>query len=241
MLDIGKKIMEARKRRNISQRALAKTLDTSPSVIVQYEKSRQMPKFSTLQKIVDAIGCELSEVISPDEMLLLRCSEESIEQAKTHTTMMAIDSYVHLLGDDPLIDRGGDVGQLVYGNDFQGWMKKILQRLFQMDSTRRAYIFHVLTRATDGVLDMRDDICGIEGNFFEQFLQEILHDIEKLRKLPNKPDYHYLTRSIRKQAIKPLPPGSEESEQEKARIVKELQDELSEYLYSCWDGKNSAR
>ena len=238
MQNIGKKIMEARKRRSVSQRALAEKLSSNHTIIVSYEKGKHTPRLSTLQRIAEALECDLSELVSPEEMLLLKCSDESIEQAKKHTTIRAIDSYVHLLDDDPLISRSGEEGQLIYSSIFQNWLKIMLQKLFQMESAQRSYVFHNITRATDGVMSMSDDIFGSEGNIYEQFLQEISLDIEKIRKLPNKSDYLFLTRSIRKQAIKSFPHDSEEEKQEKARIVKELQNELSEFLYDCWDSDN---
>lgn len=62
----GEKIREARKAAGLTQKELGTRLDVTSQNIIQYEKSRRLPKPATLRRIASAIGCQLSDLIGDD-------------------------------------------------------------------------------------------------------------------------------------------------------------------------------
>ena len=69
-MDIGKKIKQLRKERNITQSELGKRMGISQQQIVQYENGRLNPKLETLHRIADALQIPHSMLyndISPKE------------------------------------------------------------------------------------------------------------------------------------------------------------------------------
>jgi len=60
-------IREARQRAGITQAQLAERVGTSQPAIARYERARAMPDLTTLHRIVEACGLELSlELAEPD-------------------------------------------------------------------------------------------------------------------------------------------------------------------------------
>ena len=69
-MDIGKKIKQLRKERNITQSELGKRMGISQQQIAQYENGRLNPKLETLHRIADALQIPHSMLyndISPKE------------------------------------------------------------------------------------------------------------------------------------------------------------------------------
>ncbi len=61
MVDVGKRLTELRKGKNLSMAALAKIVGVSRSLISQVEKNDAYPSLQTLSKIVEALGTSMSE------------------------------------------------------------------------------------------------------------------------------------------------------------------------------------
>ena len=63
MRDIGANIRRARTRRRLTQDDLAQTVHTTRQTISNYETSRSRPDVETLQRLADALGVELTELL----------------------------------------------------------------------------------------------------------------------------------------------------------------------------------
>ena len=63
MRDIGANIRRARVRRKLTQDDLAQTVHTTRQTISNYETGRSRPDVETLQRLADALGVELTELL----------------------------------------------------------------------------------------------------------------------------------------------------------------------------------
>ena len=63
MRDIGANIRRARVRRHLTQDDLAQTVHTTRQTISNYETGRSRPDVETLQRLADALGVELTELL----------------------------------------------------------------------------------------------------------------------------------------------------------------------------------
>ena len=63
MRDIGANIRRARTRRRLTQDDLAQTVNTTRQTISNYETGRSRPDVETLQRLADALGVELTELL----------------------------------------------------------------------------------------------------------------------------------------------------------------------------------
>ena len=63
MCDIGANIRRARVRRKLTQDDLAQTVHTTRQTISNYETGRSRPDVETLQRLADALGVELTELL----------------------------------------------------------------------------------------------------------------------------------------------------------------------------------
>ena len=61
-MSIGDNIKKARISAGLTQKELAKKMDVSPQMISLYEKGRRAPKVETIQRIADAIGCNVQQL-----------------------------------------------------------------------------------------------------------------------------------------------------------------------------------
>ena len=64
MRDIGANIRRARVRRKLTQDDLAQTVHTTRQTISNYETGRSRPDVETLQRLADALGVELTELLA---------------------------------------------------------------------------------------------------------------------------------------------------------------------------------
>lgn len=76
-MNTGELIIKARTAAGLSQKEVAQSMGISPQALAQYEKSRRRPKPATLQRIADAIGCSLQELIG-DDMKISREDQEGL-------------------------------------------------------------------------------------------------------------------------------------------------------------------
>lgn len=61
------KIKRARESINLTQAQLAEKVGTTPQNISQYERGIRKPKYETLRKIADAVGCTVYDLVPDDE------------------------------------------------------------------------------------------------------------------------------------------------------------------------------
>lgn len=62
-MSFGKKIIEARKEKNMSQDALAKALNATPTTIGRYERDEVKPSIEVAAKIAKVLGVSLDYLI----------------------------------------------------------------------------------------------------------------------------------------------------------------------------------
>lgn len=62
MSNIGENIKKIRKEKGYSQKQLAEKLGTTPQNLAQYENGKRLPKLETLEKIANALDCEVSDI-----------------------------------------------------------------------------------------------------------------------------------------------------------------------------------
>ena len=63
-MNTGERIKQARKNAGLSQKELGEKLEISPVMISQYENGVRNPKLKTLQKIADALGVLMSDLLT---------------------------------------------------------------------------------------------------------------------------------------------------------------------------------
>lgn len=66
MTDLGKRILELRKKKNLSQTDLAKAADVSYAQIGRYETKNTQPPAEVLKKIADALDTTIDYLINGD-------------------------------------------------------------------------------------------------------------------------------------------------------------------------------
>ncbi|SHJ92867.1 helix-turn-helix domain-containing protein [Paramaledivibacter caminithermalis] len=66
-MEIGKKIREERKKRNLQQQELAKMADISNTYLSDIEVGRTTPSIKTLMKISKALGVDCSIFLDEDK------------------------------------------------------------------------------------------------------------------------------------------------------------------------------
>ncbi|MBR3784825.1 MAG: helix-turn-helix transcriptional regulator [Firmicutes bacterium] len=64
-MEIGENIKNIRKIKRVKQKELAATLGVTASMISQYESGLRKPSAETILKIVEALGCNISDIV-PD-------------------------------------------------------------------------------------------------------------------------------------------------------------------------------
>jgi len=62
-MPIGTKIKEIRKQKGLTQKQLGDLCGIADSNIRKYENGKQNPKIETLQKIADALGCDILDLM----------------------------------------------------------------------------------------------------------------------------------------------------------------------------------
>ena len=67
MITTGELIRDARKKANLTQKELAQKMGVVQTVVSEYETGKRKPKFSTLHKIADALGCPELYLIGEDD------------------------------------------------------------------------------------------------------------------------------------------------------------------------------
>lgn len=75
MRDIGANIRRARTRRHLTQDDLAQTVHTTRQTISNYETGRSRPDVETLQRLADALGVELTELLDGEPPAAARRAE----------------------------------------------------------------------------------------------------------------------------------------------------------------------
>ena len=108
--NIGSSIKEYRQKKNWTQKQLADAIGVSYQQISQYERGERNPKIETLQKIVDALDCNLMDIIGNDgwKWYLSRSFPDSFRREKL------VDAFDRLndKGQEVAVDRVEELGQI---------------------------------------------------------------------------------------------------------------------------------
>ncbi len=62
-MNIGRKILEARQKLNITQKELANMMGCSAAIICDYEKGKKFPKIENLKKLIEILKLDSSEFL----------------------------------------------------------------------------------------------------------------------------------------------------------------------------------
>lgn len=79
MSTTGEKIREYRKRAGLTQAQVAQRMGIRQGTLTQYENGRRNPKYETLERIAEAIGCDVFDLVDyydPRETELVEVIEE---------------------------------------------------------------------------------------------------------------------------------------------------------------------
>jgi transcriptional regulator with XRE-family HTH domain len=107
-VDIGKRIKELRRSKNLSQEALGNALGVSKQQIYLYEKGDNVPPLDKLRKLSEVLGVSISE-LSSDEMptVQIKSGQEVIvskelerlekENAELKSKLDAVNKELHLV------------------------------------------------------------------------------------------------------------------------------------------------
>jgi transcriptional regulator with XRE-family HTH domain len=69
-MDLGKRILELRKDKNITREKLGKTIGTSGAIIGRYERNERTPSVEIARKIADAFEVSLDYLVGSTEFQL---------------------------------------------------------------------------------------------------------------------------------------------------------------------------
>lgn len=67
MLTIAQRLVAARKKAGKTQKEVAEQLGTTYQAYAQYERGIRNPKYSTLEKLANALNCDISELVDSKE------------------------------------------------------------------------------------------------------------------------------------------------------------------------------
>ena len=97
----------ARKKSNLTQKNVSQRLGISQGAYAQYEQGTRIPKPETLQRIADAIGCDVMEIMPPN-LLSDFSTEKADRYYRDHETSILIERVKGLINEfDKIIDLGG--------------------------------------------------------------------------------------------------------------------------------------
>lgn len=89
----GEKLIEARERQNLTQRALAEMLNITPTRLNYWEKDKREPNIAMIKQIATALNISISELLELDEFDKLY-PDAGIE----YTCEQAVRSYLTAIG-----------------------------------------------------------------------------------------------------------------------------------------------
>ena len=74
---VGKRIKEIRESKNIKQNQLAEMINIEPTNLSKIEKGVHLPKIDTINRLTDALGCNIQELF---ELEHLQTREELLDK-----------------------------------------------------------------------------------------------------------------------------------------------------------------
>lgn len=96
MRDIGANIRRGRTRRKLTQDDLAQTVHTTRQTISNYETGRSRPDVETLQRLADALGVELTELLDGEPPAVRRTELRRLSIIGAVTLVLAgLWAYLH--------------------------------------------------------------------------------------------------------------------------------------------------
>lgn len=69
-MDLGKRILELRKEKNITREKLGKVIGTSGAIIGRYERNERTPSVEIARKMAEALGVSLDYLVGNTELQL---------------------------------------------------------------------------------------------------------------------------------------------------------------------------
>lgn len=88
---LGKALELMREQKGIKATDLAKTIGMSKSAVCRYESGEITPSLDALQKIADAFGTKVCEIIALAEGVTLEIRQESAEQTQARMVLESLD------------------------------------------------------------------------------------------------------------------------------------------------------
>ena len=98
-MDLGKKIIEMRKNKNLSQEQLAETLNVSRQTISNWENGRFYPDIDALVKISKYFNIALDDLLASDSNVLkhLKVSTDSVRSNKNILYAIILNIFLIIL------------------------------------------------------------------------------------------------------------------------------------------------
>ena len=140
-----KRIKEQRKELGLTQKQLSQQLGIANSTLSTWERGDAAPDYSNLNKLASIFGVSVDYLVgSRNDPLQSR--REIVTQEKA--------AYALLLEDNPVIARGGEVGSIVYGHEFQVYILSLLDVMLR-DDEKSSVLLRMLSKIVESVSDPR--------------------------------------------------------------------------------------
>jgi len=148
-----KRIKEQRKQLGLTQKQLSQQLGIANSTLSTWERGDAAPDYSNLNKLASIFGVSVDYLVgSRNDPLQSR--REIVTQEKA--------AYALLLEDNPVIARGGEVGSIVYGHEFQVYILSLLDVMLR-DDEKSSVLLRMLSKIVESVSDPRLEKVQIDS------------------------------------------------------------------------------
>jgi len=158
-LTIGRNIRDYRKQKRLTQKQLAELAGVASITISQYEIGRRQPKISQLEKIANALGASVDDLISDTSHLI--DIPNQVNRVPSLLTSFLTDMFI--MAEDNL-DGNIDANELIRANEFQNFLVGLLNSLLNKDEEERVFflnLLNVLTKKNDLSPDDMDTLMVI--------------------------------------------------------------------------------
>ena len=90
-MDIGSRIKDVRKKKNISQSQLAESINSSQSALAAYENGRKTPKIETLSRIASALDVSILDLL-PKELTFDTIAPATPEERQIYDILQTLNA-----------------------------------------------------------------------------------------------------------------------------------------------------
>jgi len=140
-----KRIKEQRKQLGLTQKQLSQQLGIANSTLSTWERGDAAPDYSNLNKLASIFGVSVDYLVG---------SRNDPLQSRREITTQEKAAYALLLEDNPVIARGGEVGSIVYGHEFQVYILGLLDVMLR-DDEKSSVLLRMLSKIVESVSDPR--------------------------------------------------------------------------------------